>query len=332
MKYYFDCDKWGSVFSVPSTVANDHLKLCDGAFLKVLIFALAQNSHELDGAQIALSCGVSESVVDDAFRYWQGCGVLSSAGAVTQAADADVPKAERVGTVKAIDPTAANVSRKLAIRYTNSEILEKTKSDKDLAHLLNEIQTVLKRTINSTEQGELIALYEYYGFSVPSILLTAQYCFMLEKTRVAYLVQVMKSWYEKDITTYEQIEKEIIRASAALDYQNRCLRAFGITTKPTPTQVEYIRSWQEMGFTIEMLEIAYNKCMDNTNKLNFKYVNSILTNWASKSISTPAQVSEEDTKFKSRKAETSKSSSASYDLDEFERFARGFDLSKAKKV
>ena len=141
---------------------------------------------------------------------------------------------------------------------------------------------------------------------------------MIEKTRIAYLVQIMKSWYEKDITTYDKIEKEIIRASAARDYQNRVLKAFGIVTKPTPTQVEYIKSWQEMGFTIEMLEIAYNKCMDNTNKLNFKYINTILTNWASKSISTPAQVNEEDSKFKSRKADTSRTKSTSYDLDEFE--------------
>ena len=332
MKYYFDCDKWGSVFSVPSCVANNCLKLCDGAFLKVLIYALAQNSHELEGGQIASACGVSESVVDDAFKYWQSCGVLSSGEIKPAAPAAAAPKTEQVGTVRAIDPTAANVGNKLAIRYTNSEILEKTKNDKDLAHLLSEIQSVLKRTINSTEQGELIALYEYYGFTVPSILLTAQYCFMIEKTRIAYLVQIMKSWYEKDITTYDKIEKEIIRASAARDYQNRVLKAFGIVTKPTPTQVEYIKSWQEMGFTIEMLEIAYNKCMDNTNKLNFKYINTILTNWASKSISTPAQVNEEDSKFKSRKADTSSTKSTSYDLDEFERFARGFDLSKAKKV
>ena len=73
MRYYFDCDKWGSVFSVPSSVANNCLKLCDGAFLKVLIYVLAQNSHELEGGQIASACGVSESVVDDAFKYWQSC-------------------------------------------------------------------------------------------------------------------------------------------------------------------------------------------------------------------------------------------------------------------
>lgn len=37
-----------------------------------------------------------------------------------------------------------------------------------------------------------------------------------------------------------------------------------------------------MGFTVEMLEIAYNKCVDNTNKLNYKYIDTILSNWAAR--------------------------------------------------
>lgn len=56
-----------------------------------------------------------------------------------------------------------------------------------------------------------------------------------------------------------------------------------------------------MGFTVEMLEIAYNKCVDNTNKLNYKYIDTILSNWAGKSISTPEQVTHEDEKYHTSK-------------------------------
>ena len=327
MKYYFNCDKWGSCFSVPASVAQKHLKLCDPVYLKVLIFALSQNDHELDSSLIADACGVSEKIVDDAVKYWQTNGVLVSDRNSAQPAVQN----QQVGAVKAFDPTGSSVSKKLAIRYTNAEILEKTRSDKQLSQLLNEIQSVFGKTINSTEQGELIALYEYYGFDAASILLTAQYCVSLDKTRVAYLATVKKSWYEQEILTYQQIEREIIRVSAVKKYESRCLSAFGITSKPTPTQLEYIRAWKDMGFTIEMLEIAYNKCMDNINKLNFKYINTILTDWASNSITTPTQVNAEDSKFKGRKKAASTAEKTSYDLDEFERFAKDFDLSRAKK-
>ncbi|MBR1423537.1 MAG: DnaD domain protein [Ruminococcus sp.] len=334
MVLYFDCDKWGSVFSVPSSVANEYLKLCDPSYLKVLIYALAQNSHYLDQAEIASACGLSEDIVSDGYKYWCSNGILKGEGEnseqkVIAAPTASVEKpVGQLSAVKAVDPTKSSVSNKLTIRYTNSEILEKTKSDKQLAGLLNEIQSVLGKTINSTEQGEIIALYEYYGFDAPSILLTAEYCCSLEKPRVSYLVTVMKSWYENDILSYKQIEQEMIRAASVRKFENRIVSMFGMSSKPSKAQLEYIRAWKDMGFTAEMIEIAYNKCMDNTSKLNFKYINSILTNWAAKSISTPSQVDEEDSRYHSRKKRSAAKERSSYDLEEFERFARDFDLSK----
>ena len=34
MKYTFDCDRWGSSFSVPSKVVDKYIKLSDGDFVK----------------------------------------------------------------------------------------------------------------------------------------------------------------------------------------------------------------------------------------------------------------------------------------------------------
>ena len=226
-----------------------------------------------------------------------------------------------------------SVSNKLVIRYRNSEILEKAEKDANLKNLFNEIQSVLQYTINSTEQGELLALYEYYHFDAASILLAAEYCVSLDKRRVSYLVTVMKRWYEEDICSYAQIEAEIIRCTELKSFENRILKIFGVTAKPSKQQQEYISKWRSMGFTSEMLEIAYNKCMDNTNKLNFKYIDTILMNWAGKSISTPQQVNEEDNKFKSSSNKRqSAAKETSYNLDDFENFAMNFDLSKSGKL
>ena len=37
MIYTFDCDRWGSSFSVPSKVVDKYIKLSDGDFVKVLL-------------------------------------------------------------------------------------------------------------------------------------------------------------------------------------------------------------------------------------------------------------------------------------------------------
>ena len=92
---------------------------------------------------------------------------------------------------------------------------------------------------------------------------------------------LLRGWFEQDICTYQQIEQEIIRLSNIKKYEFKVLKIFGQTAKPSKQQLEFIEKWRTMGFTVEMLEIAYNKCVDNTNKLNYKYIDTILSNWAS---------------------------------------------------
>ena len=346
MKYIFDCDHWGSSFSVPSKVVDKYIKLSDGDFVKVLLCILCSTERECDSAKLAEKSGLSENTVIDAVTHWVSLGVITTersdmakpaqVKAVSTPVSGPETKAEPVSKVEAVAPKRQSVSNKLCIRYKNSEILEKQQKNPNLAHLFDEIQTVLQRTINGTEQGELLALYEYYRFDAASILLAAEYCASLEKHSVAYLITVMRNWYEQNICTYPQIEQEIIRLSDIKKYENNVLKIFGQTAMPSKQQLEMIEKWRTMGFTVEMLEIAYNKCVDNTNKLNYKYIGTILSNWASKSIFTPEQVKHEDEKYHTSKKNKNTNKNAnkqtSYNLDDFEEFAMNFDLEKSGKL
>lgn len=346
MKYTFDCDRWGSSFSVPSKVVDKYIKLSDGDFVKVLLCILCSTERECDSAKLAEKSGLPENTVIDAVTHWVSLGVITTERsdtakpaqikAVSTPVSEPETKTEPVSKVEAVAPKRQSVSNKLCIRYKNSEILEKQQKDPNLAHLFDEIQTVLQRTINGTEQGELLALYEYYRFDAASILLAAEYCVSLEKHSVSYLVTVMRGWFEQDICTYQQIEQEIIRLSNIKKYEFKILKIFGQTAKPSKQQLEFIEKWRTMGFTVEMLEIAYNKCVDNTNKLNYKYIDTILSNWAGKSITTPEQVTHEDEKYhtskKNKNTNKNTNKQTSYDLDDFEKFAMNFDLEKSGKL
>ncbi len=343
MKYIFDCDRWGSSFCVPSKVVENYIKLSDGDFVKVLLCILCSPERECDTAKLAEKSGLSENTVIDAITHWVSLGVITAKRGdgkqpvKAQKVSAPAAVAEPVSKVEAVAAKRQSVSNKLHISYKNSEILEKQQKDPNLAHLFDGIQTILQRTINGTEQGELLALYEYYRFDAASILLAAEYCVSLDKRSVAYLVTVMRSWYEQDICTYPQIEQEIIRLSDIKKYENRILKIFGQTAKPSKMQLEMIEKWRTMGFTAEMLEIAYNKCVNNTNKLSYKYIDAILSNWSGKSITTPEQVTHEDEKHrtntkKPQNTDKSAEKQTSYDLDDFEKFAMNFDLSKTGKL
>ena len=63
MKYTFDCDRWGSSFSVPSKVVDKYIKLSDGDFVKVLLCILCSTERECDSAKLPEKSGLSENTV-----------------------------------------------------------------------------------------------------------------------------------------------------------------------------------------------------------------------------------------------------------------------------
>ena len=124
--------------------------------------------------------------------------------------------------------------------------------------MMDNIQTVLKRPINHTEQSALINLYEYYGFSVGIILMLYEYCEQIGKTNIGYVEAIAKSWFENNIVTHESVEKEIIRLIDNNTVENKIHYAFGLENSLTQKQRDFINNWTSLGFNIEMIMLSYN--------------------------------------------------------------------------
>lgn len=338
MIYRISCDRWGRFFTVPCSVVDDYIKLSDGEFVKVLLCILCSNSNIADTELLAGQAGVSEQTAHDAVIYWAGRGVISAEsdnGISVKSSEAAVkaPTVSRavtapVSAAEAIDPGRNTSAVRSLVKYSPKELAEIAEKNQDIKMLINDIQKTLCRTINATETAGLINLYEYYGFSAASILMIAEYCHQLGKDRFAYIETVAKNWFERGIVSYSDIEAEIIRQSRIKSYQNKAAKVLGLESKPSKRQREYIDKWNEMGFSTQMLAIAYEKCMDSKNKLSFGYIDGILKNWAGKSIMSPEQVADDDKRFSQsavKKYGGDKNKETSYDLDEWEQFAMNYN-------
>ncbi len=195
-------------------------------------------------------------------------------------------------------------------------------------------QEIFKRPINYTEESGLLNLYEYYGFSVPVLLLLVEYCEKIGKARMGYIETIAKSWFERGITEFSAAEKEIIRLMAQHSYEKKLAKALGLETALTKKQRETFARWQDWGFSEEMVLLAYEKCMDNTNKLSLPYMNKILESWHAAGISTPEQAQKEQQPQKKSAGakQTKPEKQHSYDLNEFEEFARNYTPEVRKKT
>ena len=317
MEYNILIKNWGRMFTVPCTVVDEYIKLASGNAVKVLLCLLCSNSNKFKSENIASQMGINVSEVDDAIEFWSQLEVIENTSKPLKInndeKDIVVQQPEVKSLIEAENPARNTLSTKTSVKYSPKEIERIVQNSTDLKFMMDNIQSVLKRPITYTEQCSLVNLHEYYGFSVGIILMLFEYCQSIEKTRIAYVEAIAKDWFERDIVTHEAVEKEIIRLIDYNSFENKIKHAFDINTKLTPKQTEFIDNWMHLGLSIDMITFAYEKCVDQTNKLSFPYINKILQSWAENKYTKREDVIAKDQK---PAQQPEKKKDHSYDLNE----------------
>lgn len=323
--YKIDFDRWGRFFNVPCNIVDEHLRLADGDFVKVLLCILSGSSSSVDSAELAKLSGVKEPRVNDAVHYWADLGVIKVEG-IKQSERPAV--AVSAAAVKKEPAPAKEKPVRTSLIYSPRELANKLNENEDLKFVVTEYEKIKGTVIKDNEIMGFINLIEYYGFDAQSLMLLIEYCHKLEKHSIAYLEKMAKDWFDRNIVSYPEVEAEIIRQSMIRSYEYKAAKAIGLEGKPSANQSEKIRQWNEKGISIDMLKIAYDKCMDAISKPSFRYIAKIVDSWFAEGLTSVQAVKEHDTAKAGKqtdKASKGENENTSYDLDEWERFAKSFD-------
>lgn len=322
MLYSFCNSDLRRFFTVPCAVTDNYIKQASGDYVKVLLCILSADGAA-DSAALADKAGVPEQTVSDAVVYWVENGVLR----LSENAPED---ASEKPSVPAFAPAQQAKPRESTVKYSPKELAAELEQSKELKYLAAEYEKLKGRPIRDSEVLSLINTTQYYEYSAQSVLLIMEYCSRLGKLSTAYMDALIKEWYSSGIVDYKDVEEKIIGQSKLHSFENKVRRAFALEGKLSKAQQQFVREWQEMGFNIEMIEIAYDRCMNAKNKLSFPYIDGILKNWAGKGIKTPAQADEENDIFAvgRKKSFTGGKRESSYDIDEWEQYAKNFDPNK----
>lgn len=333
MKYRIDLPRVGRFFSVPCSAVDKYIKTADADYFKVLMCLLCADSDIADEQEIAERCGFKNvSTVADGILFWKNCGVISAEtlGESTpkQAEPTSAPimpkqetPAAPVCVTDAVNPMKNTAAAKSIMRYSNKEIMEKVKKNAELKTLFDQAERIFGRLINGSETAGLLNLYEYYGYDVPSILMLIDFCVSIGKPRIAYIETVAKDWFSRGICTYAQVESEIAEQEKQHDVNVRFARVLGIEGKLTKKQEEMFAQWNSWGFGADMVDLAGERCRENKNKTDVRYINGILSRWKESGIATPEDVERQEI-ARRRQIEQEK---PSYDLDRWQQMADNFD-------
>jgi DnaD/phage-associated family protein len=120
--------------------------------------------------------------------------------------------------------------------------------------------------------------------------------------------------------TMRQIEKEayywarlgVFTQEAAAEYLKKCaerdeqiqhyMYALGLgNRRAVETEERYIRSWIDMGFTVDAVALAYDKTVIYKKELNWRYLNGILRRWHEKGWHTAEEINRGDAQPKKAK-------------------------------
>lgn len=316
MEYFLNAGIFGSVFAVPNAVVDNYIKLANESSVKVLLYVLRNSNQTLSSATIASALNITENQVEEAFVFWENANIFPKTASFDNKIEKSVIS----------EPTVQSVPQKKSVRQERadyninpSEIAERLEASEDIKCLFMMSEQAFARPLTHTEQRGLIWIHDYLGLSTEVILMLTAFCISSEKGNIKYIETVAADWTDREINTLELAQSEIKRLEESQGYNSKIMKIFGMNRKPTSKQQTFIDDWKEKGYSIELIEYAYEKTIDAIDKLNFPYINKILENWYSQGLITKAQIDE----YKKPEADSQKKE-YSFDLDEYKSLVNNF--------
>lgn len=307
-----------SAFAVPGAAVDHFLRLAGENEVKALLLLLRHPGEVITAAQIAEFLRIPPESAQEALTFWIQADILRAddapmtgfAFAAPDQRNTAVPEppAQQSAPVSRL-PDTNPISQRSSkeIKLDPSEIAAQIEGDVNLAALFTLAEKRLGRPLNHMEHRSLLWMQQYLNIPTEVILMLLEYCVSIEKYSVAYAESIAIRWQTEGIVTLEQAEAEITRMTREHTFENEIRRRFELKRSPTSRQRSFIEQWQRAGYALDLISYAYEITVENIERADFKYINTILEGWAAEGIrdvSAARSLREKNTGKRSASAKT----------------------------
>lgn len=205
-------------------------------------------------------------------------------------------------------------------------------AEKRLRDCIETCSLILKKQLNPSEIGILVALVNDLGISEYYLTTLLTYCAdTLDSRGIKFLEKTAVSLTDRGIRSDAALDEYITASELAHSHEGAVRRLYGMGARElTPGERECLIRWfSTYGYDMEVVGLAYDKTVASAGKVNIKYTDKILTDWHRQGLKTTSEIEdylkrqaeEESARRGAKKRSGTKSAPAkapvSFDTDSF---------------
>lgn len=327
MSIRINLGEWGSVFAIPTSIVDRHIKIASPLQLRIILFLLRNSENSYTTEQLSEFFSAHNEDVQDGIRFWVERGVLcenSNEYTPVSATPTQQPEIKSEPQEKLeVKEEKPKVVRRTQTRLTKPDIIssaQRVSEDESLQHLLAEVEAALSKPLSCGDTSTIVMLYDTCGLPAEVIAMLVHYCVSIDKGSMRKIEQMGVEWADAGIDSLESADNRISQMKQTSENWNTVKGVFGLKNAGSATkkQLEYADKWVgEWHFSGDMLRHAYEICVDQTGDLSMPYINKILKRWQSAGVFRIEDIEKLDNNKKPAKKKAS--ASASYDIEDLEK-------------
>lgn len=326
--------------SIENIFIEDYMPVADGNFVKVYFYAYKNKDSEgadigLDNNKIARNLGLTLSDVDRAWKYWESEGVIEKILYEDHSYDI------KFKNLRKLYLSSIYGNAKPKVEKSREETLLDSISNNDRVRAMYaNIDYYMRRQTTPNEKMEILSWISEYNTSPDIIELAFEYYTgTKKKASVNYIRAIIISYYDKRLTTLEEVEAEIEKSDFKYVRKNKILRRLGMQYRAvSEAEIDLINSWyDEHKLSEELIGAALDRTASIKNP-SINYVNSILLKWKELGINSVDEIEEKDKKpepkkvIKRTKFHNFEGESAQHTDDELNEIAKRLTVKRMTKV
>ena len=259
---------------IPDIFFTEYLTEAKSEFIKVYFYILFLSKYntEIKINDLSKTLGLDFPTVQDAIKYWEDKGVL-----IKTTSGYNLANLQEIELNKLYSPKVS----------LSPETIEKNAENQYRAKVIDSINSqFFSGTMSPSWYADIDLWFNKYGFDEQVMLALFNYAYDNRALHRNYIQTVAEGWSKEKIKTFNDLDAHFERREKINILKKQISQKLNLSRNLTSYDEEYILKWTEnYKYNMDIIEIALKKS-STKNTISFEYIDTLLSDWHEKGLST----------------------------------------------